>query len=93
MISSTPVGQFQLQTVNFTLKPDVTFDSFDVLNLYSVDEQEVYAQAVLKPPPAPTPENTPAATSKPSNATRLSMNQNIMNKIIFSILVALFLFI
>uniref|UniRef100_A0A1D1XTB4 Translation initiation factor IF-2 n=1 Tax=Anthurium amnicola TaxID=1678845 RepID=A0A1D1XTB4_9ARAE len=84
VVCNIPVGQFVSQAAkSFTLSPTVSFDDFDVLDLYSYDEKAVFAQAVLKTPPSPTTTTQSAASSTTkSNANRLPMSSNIMAVII-----------
>ncbi|CAG8683794.1 14648_t:CDS:2 [Funneliformis caledonium] len=61
LVSPTPVGQYQsAQSIKFKLTPSITFNDFNVLNLYSIDEKAVFGQAVLKQsPPEPETFNEP----------------------------------
>ncbi|RGB42900.1 hypothetical protein C1646_661883 [Rhizophagus diaphanus] len=94
LVSNTPVGQFISQpAVRFNLTPTITFDDFNVLDLYSFDEKAVFGQAVLRTPKSS--ETKPSASAPTSiilgDATRLSMNPNIMT-IITIVLVAFFFY-
>lgn len=85
LVSNTPVGQFISQpAISFSLTPTITFDEFNVLNLYSFDEKSVFGQAVLR---APKSTGTTPSASSPTiilgDATKLSMNPNIMSIITF----------
>lgn len=94
LVSNTPVGQFISQPAqSFNLTPTITFDDFNVLDLYSFDEKAVFGQAVLRAPKST--ETKPSASAPTSiilgDATRLSMNSNIMTIITF-VLVAFFFY-
>ncbi len=97
-VNDTSIGQFQSVTRKFTLNPDITFNDFSVLNLYSTDEEAVYAQAVLRPSPknpsdTKTEPDPNSDNGNKSQSNRLLFDLFMMTKIIIGILVTLLSFI
>jgi hypothetical protein len=93
LVSNTPVGQFiSQQAKSFNLTSTISFDDFNVLNLFSFDEKAVFGQAILKTPKSTeTKPSVASPTSILGDATRLPLSSNIMTIITF-ILVTFFFY-
>jgi hypothetical protein len=90
-VSSKPVAQFISQvSETYPLRPEITFDDFNVLNLYSLDEKAVFAQAELRTPPksSTTSEPTGTNTNNTSNASN-AKNSNMIKIIVCALVITL----